>query len=81
LFGQQFDVVSRIRYGGQWHYVLDLEHQRLCVPQWMTDAAGCDQLTWGVDPACSLTSQFQLLALLDSRACRSVLTKTSSNAG
>jgi hypothetical protein len=81
LFGKQFDVVSRIRYGSQWHYVLDLGHQRLCVPRWMTDPVYCGELTWGLDPVCSLTSHFHVLALLDSRACRSVSTKASSNTG
>jgi len=68
LYGGEYRVIRRVCYGGVVHYEIDVAGENVTVPGWMTERSVCAGLRCGLDPICSLTSLFELVALLDSRA-------------
>jgi hypothetical protein len=68
LFGRQFNVARRFRWGGALIFGIDLGNgMRASIPEWMTRRDECAQLRCGVDPVCCLSALREVLALVDQR--------------
>ncbi len=68
LFGRQFEVSRRFRWGGVLFFGIDLGNgTRASIPEWMTRRDECAQLRCGVDPVCCLSALREVLALVDQR--------------
>lgn len=68
LFGCKHEVSRRVRYGRLLFFEINLDGQRVVVPEWMTRRDLCSRLRCGVDPVCSWTALRRVRALLDKRA-------------
>jgi len=67
LFGRQFEVARRVRYGGLLFFKINFEGRLAAVPEWMTRRDICSGLRCGVDPVCSWPALRQVRVLLDKR--------------
>ena len=67
LFGCQFEVAKRLRYGRLLFFEINLDGKLAAVPEWITRRDVCSRLRWGVDPVCSWTALQRIRALLDKR--------------
>jgi len=67
LFGRQFDVARRLKYGRLLFFEINLDGRLVAVPEWMTRRDICSQLRCGVDPVGSWPALRQVRTLLDKR--------------
>ena len=67
LFGCQFEVAKRLRYGRLLFFEINLDGKLAAVPEWMTRRDVCSRLRRGVDPVCSWTALRRIRSLLDKR--------------
>ena len=65
LFGCQFAVARRLRYGRLLFFEINLDGKLASVPEWMTRRDLCSRLRCGVDPVCSWTALRRVRRLLD----------------
>ena len=72
LFGCQFEVGRRVRYGRLLFFEINLDGKLVTVPEWITGRDLCSRLRRGVDPVCSSTAAATNSPLLDKQKCSSV---------
>jgi len=61
-------VLGRFTHANDLHYYLELAPGRsMVIPAWMTEEGECSQMTWGLDPICSLKSLLKVHSLLLSK--------------
>ena len=65
LFGQELPLVREEVRGGERRVCVQLAEGCHLIPHWMTDAAFCSRLTFGLQPRCAWQALLQLQALLE----------------
>jgi len=67
LFGCQFDVARRVKYGRLLFFEINLDGKLVAVPEWMTRRDICSQLRCGIDPVSSWPALRHVRTLLGKR--------------
>jgi hypothetical protein len=67
--GSELPVVRRYGNGRVEQVEVETASRRQVLPRWMTNQDGCQQLSLGADPRCSLTALWELAALLHTSGC------------
>lgn len=65
LYGQELPLVREEVRGGERHVCVQLAEGCHLIPHWMTDAAFCSRLTFGLQPRCAWQALLQLHALVE----------------